>query len=97
MITLPWSGRACRVVKQTGLDRIFLETDAPYFLPSGATRNPWNCSFPGHVIHVASRVADIKQISVEDVLQQNLQNGREIYSKFFERKYVEEEKMESKS
>ena len=54
---------ACRVVANTRLDRLLLETDAPYFLPSTAALNPWNCSFPGHVIHVAARVAEIKKVS----------------------------------
>ena len=60
-------GGACQVVANTRLDRLLLETDAPYFLPSTAVSNTWNCSFPGHVIHVAARVAQIKKVNIKSL------------------------------
>ena len=88
LITYPDSRRACNIVQGTDLGRILLETDAPYFPPSGAAENPWRCSFPGHVVHVAARVAQIKQTSLQEVLQQNLLSASQIYRKFFERRNV---------
>ena len=48
------------------------------------------------MVHVAARVAEIKQISLQEVLQQNLVSASQIYKKFFERRNVlgEEEKEE---
>ena len=62
LITQPDAAGARQVVSNTRLDQLLLETDAPYFLPHTAASNPWNCSFPGHVIHVAARVAEIKKV-----------------------------------
>ena len=42
------------------------------------------------MIHVAARVAEIKQISLQEVLDQNLAASSQIYNRFFERKVVEE-------
>ena len=40
------------------LDKLLLETDAPYFLPSGISKKNYEHTFsqPGHVIHVAAQV-----------------------------------------
>ena len=74
-------GTLCEVVKKIPLDRILLETDAPYFLPSGVDRNryPLSSSLPGHVIHVAAQVAAIKEVSLRTVLEQNLRSVHDIY------------------
>ena len=71
------------MVKEIPLDKLLLETDAPYFLPHNATTRVHNCAFPGHVIHVAAKVAEIKEISLEKVLEQNLRNSYLIYKQFF--------------
>ena len=63
LITREAASPASLVVANTRLDRLLLETDAPYFLPPMAASNPWNCSFPGHVIHVAAKVAEIKKVA----------------------------------
>ena len=69
------------VVKKIPLDRILLETDAPYFLPSRVDRKryPLNVSLPGHVIHVAAQMAAIKEVSLRTVLEQNLMNVHDVY------------------
>ena len=63
LITRAEAPGATLVVANTRLDRLLLETDAPYFRPPMAASNPWNCSFPGHVIHVAAKVAEIKKVA----------------------------------
>ena len=73
-----------RVIKDVCLDRILLETDAPYHLPEGAANSQFRCSFPGHVIHVAKEVAKIKSTTVENVLYQNVISAKTIYPRFFE-------------
>lgn len=73
-----------RVIKDVCLDRILLETDAPYHLPEGAANSQFRCSLPGHVIHVAKEVAKIKNTTVENVLYQNVISSKTIYPRFFE-------------
>ena len=82
LITYPHAVDAAKVVEQISLDKLLLETDAPYFVPR-AVKNKLNCSFPGHVIHVAEEVAKIKKIMLKVVLDQNLTNAKEIYKLFF--------------
>ncbi|CAN7941710.1 unnamed protein product [Ixodes pacificus] len=72
------AGPLQEVARRIPLDRLLLETDAPYFLPraeSGAMRQ----SHPGMAIHVALKVSSLKNISVEDVLKAVRVNTRRIY------------------
>ena len=48
------------MVRKIPLDRLFLDTDAPYFPPTRTyrTKNPF--TLPGHIIHIAAQVAAIK-------------------------------------
>ena len=71
------------MVKEIPLDKLLLETDAPYFLPHNATTRVHNCAFPGHVIHVAAKVAEIKKIKMEEVLKANIRNSKKMYHQFF--------------
>jgi len=81
LVTYQEAGRVREVVRNIPLDRLLLETDAPYFLPARTdkTRYPWNSSLPGHVLHVAAQVAAIKGVELRVVLEQNLRNVKEIY------------------
>ena len=60
------------------LDKLLLETDAPYFLPLRLRGNAMN-SHPGFVFDVAAQIAEVKHISVEQVLEANRNNIREVY------------------
>ena len=75
------AGKVRGVVRKMPLDRILLETDAPYFLPDRVDRNKYHRSFalPGHVIHVAAQVAAIKGVELRTVLEQNLINVHDVY------------------
>jgi len=70
-----------QTVRQIPLHRLLLETDAPYFLPVGVDRNLYKFSFsqPGHLVHVAAKVAELKKIPVQEVLAANRRNVTEIY------------------
>ena len=76
------------VVEHVDIDRILLETDAPYFLPSGARKNSMNCSFPGHVIYVAAKIAELKKVTLSEILRKNLTNSQKIYKRFFDTRPV---------
>ena len=72
------------VVENVEMDKILLETDAPYFLPRGAKWNFKNTSFPGQVIFVAKAISKLKKISLAEVLFRNIDNSKNIYKRFFE-------------
>lgn len=54
-----------RVVQEVPLDRLLLETDAPYLSPV-PQRGQWP-NEPSRVVHVAQKVADLKDVSIEEV------------------------------
>merc|ERR1712105_172640 len=80
-VTYQSVGSVREVVRNIPLDRILLETDAPYFLPAKVDRSKysWSCALPGHVIHVAAQVAAIKGVELRTVLEQNLMNVHDVY------------------
>merc|ERR1712107_86156 len=51
---------------------------------SHGQEEPGELLFPGQVVHVAAKVAEIKRTSLEEVLEANLRNSRQIYSRYFE-------------
>ncbi|MBI1888499.1 MAG: TatD family hydrolase [Candidatus Spechtbacteria bacterium] len=80
------------VIKATPLERILLETDSPYLTPplpagalplalhsfsGGAAKEGRN--EPRFVKHVAERVAEIKQISFDEVARQTTENAKRVF------------------
>ena len=63
-----------------------METDAPYFVPAIAQPKYPNCSFPSQVVYVAAKVAELKEMTLPMVLEQNMINSQKIYKRFFEAK-----------
>lgn len=61
------------------LDRLLLETDAPYFVPSQVAdkRNKW--SNPGMAIFTAQRIAEIKGVPLDEVLEAVRKNTAVFY------------------
>lgn len=66
-----------KVVRDTPIERFLLETDAPWLHPSfdKEKRND-----PTHVREVAERVAEIKKIPVEQVIEQTTKNAIQFFS-----------------
>ena len=66
------NGGLDKVIPHVGLEHLVLETDAPYLapVPYRGKRNE-----PAYVQLVAQRVADLKQISVEDVARHTTANA----------------------
>ena len=64
------------VVAEIDLDRIVLETDAPFLapVPHRGKRNE-----PAYVQLVAAKLAEIKGISVEEVCQRTTANACQIF------------------
>jgi len=71
------------VAKRVPLDKLLLETDAPYFLPAKLTKSAssyhYQFSQPGQVIHVAAQIAALRGVALEEVLDANRRNIEEIY------------------
>ena len=64
------------VIKETPLDRILLETDSPYLIPPDAkmVRNE-----PVNVKYIVERIAEIKQVSIEEVARQTTENAKRVF------------------
>lgn len=64
-------------VKFAPLDRLLLETDAPYMtpVPFRGKRNE-----PKYISYVVKRIAELKCISPEEVIEQTTKNAREFYN-----------------
>lgn len=64
------------VVEAAPLDRLVLETDAPYLAP---TPNRGQRNDSTQLVHIIEAIADIKGISQEEVIRQTEQNARRLY------------------
>jgi len=64
------------VVRQAPMDRIVLETDAPYLSPEPrrGQRNE-----PRHVSFVAKKIAELKKINSGEVAEQSTKNARSLF------------------
>ena len=43
----------------------------------------WGVSFPGHILYVATKIVDLKKLSIQAVLMANIDNASSIYERFF--------------
>lgn len=76
IITFDKTGRTEEVIKNTPLEKILLETDAPYLtpVPHRGKRNE-----PLFVEYVARKIAEIKEVSREEVMEQTTNNALEFF------------------
>lgn len=64
------------VVRQVPSDRLLIETDSPYLAPvpyRGKTNQP------AYVAAVAKAIAEVRQVSIDELAQQTSQNFRELF------------------
>lgn len=68
--------KAIDVVRMTPIDRILIETDSPYLapIPMRGKRNE-----PAYVEFVARKIAEIKEISEEEVAKITFENARRLF------------------
>lgn len=59
------------IVRWLPLDRILIETDSPYLAPMPYRGKP---NQPAYVVHVAEKVAELKDLPLNDVIAQTTQN-----------------------
>ncbi|WP_207424187.1 TatD family hydrolase [Desertivirga brevis] len=66
-----------KVVEEISLNNIVLETDTPYLTPVPYRGKPNESSY---LIYVAQKIADIKQISIEEVAAITTENSKIIFN-----------------
>uniref|UniRef100_A0A803JPW3 Uncharacterized protein n=1 Tax=Xenopus tropicalis TaxID=8364 RepID=A0A803JPW3_XENTR len=71
---------AREAMKQIPLERLIVETDAPYFLPRQVPKSLCKFSHPGLAMHTVQEIAKTKNLSVKSVLATLLQNTNRLYS-----------------
>ena len=78
VVTFKNARKLATVVKDLPLDRLLLETDAPYLSPEPFRGK--RCS-SDLIYFTAEKVAEIKGITTEEVLKASLENVKTVYSK----------------
>lgn len=76
VVTFKNSKKLVEIVKEIPLQRILLETDAPYLAPEphrGKTNNS------AYILHVAEKIAEIKGITTDEVLEITTNNCKELF------------------
>lgn len=66
-----------KVVEETPLDRILIETDCPFLAPQayrGQRCEPW------HTKETAQKIAEIKELSLEEVAEKTTQNAENLFN-----------------
>jgi TatD DNase family protein len=76
VITFPNAADTLEVVREVPLERIFIETDAPFLAPQ-AKRGKEN--FPGYVRYIAQKIAEIKNLSIEEVAEITSKNAQDFF------------------
>ncbi len=76
IITFKKTEELQEIVRQLPLDKILVETDAPFLSPEP---NRGKRNEPAYVEFVAKKVAEIKQVSFETVVEQTFANTRELF------------------
>ena len=65
------------VIKYVPLDKMLIETDCPYLSPE-PNRGKRNTS--ANLIYIAQKIAEVKQIAVEEVAQRTYENVKELFN-----------------
>ena len=77
VLTFKNGKKLVEVVENIGLENLLLETDSPYLTPEpyrGTKNEPYNITF------VAAKIAEIKNIKIEEVFEITTKNACEIYN-----------------
>ncbi|KAM7006420.1 putative deoxyribonuclease TATDN2 [Tautogolabrus adspersus] len=79
LITYASAKEAREAVRQIPLNRILLETDAPYFLPRGVSKDVCPFSHPGMGIHTLQELSILKQEDMSTVIATIRDNTTHLY------------------
>ncbi|CAH2312138.1 deoxyribonuclease TATDN2 [Pelobates cultripes] len=67
-------------MKRIPLERLLVETDAPYFLPRQVPKGVCKFAHPGLALHTIQEIAKLRNISVKSVLSALRKNTNQLYS-----------------
>ncbi|MGM9613723.1 MAG: TatD family hydrolase [Butyricicoccus sp.] len=76
VVTYKNAKKAAEVVRAVPLDRLMIETDAPYMAPE-PFRGKRNSSL--YVYRMAEAIAEIKELPLEEVIRQTTENGKNLF------------------
>lgn len=76
-ITFKNAKKSLEIIKEIPLNRILIETDAPYLSPEPFRGKRNNSEL---VIHVAEKIAQIKQVNLEHVITKTCENALELFN-----------------
>ena len=76
VVTFKNAKKLCEVTKYVPMDRILLETDCPYLAPE-PNRGKRNSSL--NLTYIAEKIAEIKNVSYEEVVEKTNENARRMY------------------
>jgi len=71
--------KTIEVVAKVPLEKILIETDAPYVVPVSQKNNKISRNEPAFVIEVAQKIAEIKNIDLDAVTSQTTQNTTKLF------------------
>ncbi|MDD5622523.1 MAG: TatD family hydrolase [Actinomycetota bacterium] len=77
VITFPNAKSVLETVEKVPIERLFIETDAPFLAPQ-IVRGKEN--YPGYVRYVAEKIAEIKNLSIEEVADITSKNAEKFFS-----------------
>lgn len=79
VVTFKKADELREVVRYVPLDRLHIETDAPYLSPVPHRGQP---NVPAYVVHTAKMVAELKGVSEEELKSQTNLNARRVFPKW---------------
>ncbi|XP_068108897.1 putative deoxyribonuclease TATDN2 [Hyperolius riggenbachi] len=80
VLTYPSASEAREAVARIPLDRLIVETDAPFFVPRQVPKSVCKFAHPGLALHTVEEIARIKNLTVRSVLSKVRENTRLLYS-----------------
>jgi TatD DNase family protein len=75
-VTFPKATNLQEVVRRAPLDRLLLETDAPYLTPVPFRGKP---NEPSYVFHTAEKVAELRGVFLAEVARQTTRNAHGVF------------------
>ena len=76
-ITYPNNVKGIELIKELPIESLLLETDSPYLTPEP---NRGKQNSPLNLIYIAEKVADIKEISTDEVIDKTTNNAKELFN-----------------